>query len=133
MTTRGIRGATTIETDSEEEILSNTSELLKEILVSNPGLIPEDIACAIFTTTADITAAFPARAARNIGWNRVPMICAQEIPVPDSLPMCIRVLINWNTNKKQAEIQHVYLQAAITLRPELTANVSRPRSKGEDQ
>lgn len=123
MTTRGIRGATTIKTNSEEEILSNTSELLKEILASNPGLIPEDIASAIFTTTADITAAFPARAARNIGWNRVPMICAQEIPVPDSLPMCIRVLINWNTNKKQAEIQHVYLRAAITLRPDLTANV----------
>lgn len=121
MTTRGIRGATTIKTDSEEEILSNTSELLKEILASNPGLIPEDMACAIFTTTADITAAFPAQAARNIGWNRVPMICAQEIPVPDSLPMCIRVLINWNTNKKQAEIQHVYLRAAKTLRPDLTA------------
>jgi len=122
MTTRGIRGATTIITDSEEEILSNTSELLQAILASNPGLIPEDMAWAIFTTTADITAAFPARAARKIGWDRVPMICAQEIPVPDSLPMCIRVLINWNTDKNQAEIQHVYLRAAKTLRPDLTAN-----------
>lgn len=121
MATRGIRGATTIKTDSEEEILSNTSELLQAILASNPGLIPEDIACAIFTTTADITAAFPARAARQFGWDRVPMICAQEIPVPGSLPMCIRVLINWNTDKNQAEIQHVYLRGAKTLRPDLTA------------
>jgi len=123
MTTRGIRGATTVESDTMENVLTMTKELLVSILKSNPDLKPEDIASAIFTTTADITSAFPPQAARQIGWDRVPMICAQELPVPGSLPRCIRVLIHWNTDKTQADIQHVYLREAINLRPDLITQI----------
>ena len=119
MTTRGIRGATTISSDSVENIIIATQELLNEILALNPDLNTEDIASVIFTTTADISSAFPALAARKIGWDQVPLLNAREIPVPDSLPFCIRVLIFWNTKNKQNTIQHVYLGNAIQLRPDL--------------
>lgn len=121
MTTRGIRGATTIESDTEENVLSATRELLDGILASNPGLRMEDIACALFTVTDDIASAYPARAARQLGWTQVPMMCAREIPVPNSLPRAIRVLIQWNTNMTQNQITHVYLRAAVKLRPDLAA------------
>jgi chorismate mutase len=121
MTTRGIRGATTIDDDTQEGVLSFTRELLESIFKSNPELKTEDIASAIFTTTADITAAFPALAARQFGWDQVPMICAQEIPVPGSLPRCIRVLIHWNTDMEQTAINHVYLHKAKSLRPDLNS------------
>ncbi|MCB2180327.1 chorismate mutase [bacterium] len=123
MTTRGIRGATTVGRDTPENVLAMTKEMLESILKSNPDLKTEDIASAIFTTTADITSAFPALAARELGWVRVPMICAQEIPVPGSLPRCIRVLIHWNTEKPQAEIQHIYLHEAKNLRPDLSTQI----------
>ena len=119
MTTRGIRGATTINADLKEDIFSATYELLDAIFTCNPDLKTDDIASAIFTLTEDIAAAFPALAARQIGWEHIPMICAREIPVPDSMPLCIRVLISWNTNKEQAAIQHVYLRKAENLRPDL--------------
>jgi chorismate mutase len=119
MTMRGIRGATTIEADIKEDVLTATRELLKEIFKFNPGLKPEDIGSAIFTTTQEIVSAFPAAAAREIGWDHVPMVCAREIPVPGSLPLCIRVLIQWNTETKQDAIQHVYLRSAKKLRPDL--------------
>jgi chorismate mutase len=125
MTMRGIRGATTIELDVKENVLSATRELLKEIIKFNPDLKPEDIGSAIFTTTQDIVSAFPAAAAREIGWNHVPMVCAREIPVPGSLPFCIRVLIQWNIDAKQDAIQHVYLRSAKKLRPDL---VLQPKS-----
>ena len=120
MTTRGIRGATTITTDTKEEVLSATRELLDAILAVNPALRPDDIASALFTTTEDIASAYPALAARQMGWELVPMMCAREIPVPGSLLMCIRVLIHWNTDKEQNEIHHVYLHEAVKLRPDLT-------------
>lgn len=119
MTTRGIRGATTIYSDTKENVLSAMHELLDAILSSNPDLKTEDIASAIFTTTDDIVSAFPALAARKMGWDQIPMISAREIPVPDSLPLCIRVLIFWNTDKEQVAIHHVYLRDAINLRPDL--------------
>ena len=119
MTTRGIRGATTIYSDTKENVLSAIHELLDAILLSNPDLKTDDIASAIFTTTDDIVSSFPPLAARQMGWNQVPMMSAREIPVPDSLPLCIRVLIFWNTDKKQLDIQHVYLRDAIYLRPDL--------------
>lgn len=119
MQTRGIRGATTITTDTKDEILSATHELLDAILAANPDLKTNAIASALFTTTEDVASAYPALAARQIGWDLVPMMCAREIPVPGSLPMCIRVLIHWNTSKKQTEIQHVYLRNAVKLRPDL--------------
>jgi len=123
MTTRGIRGATTITEDGKEEVLSATSELLDSILTANPDLKTEDIASALFTVTDDIASVYPALAARQMDWNLVPMICAREIPVPGSLPLCIRVLIHWNTDKEQNAIQHVYLRDAVKLRPDLAARV----------
>lgn len=125
MTTRGIRGTTTADLDKEEIVLSTTRELLTEIIASNPDLSTNDIASAIFTTTTDIESAFPALAARQIGWDKVPMICSHEIPVPGSLPRCIRVLILWNTNKEQSEIFHVYQRDAVTLRPDLVAHTNQ--------
>ena len=119
MTTRGIRGATTIESDTKDHILFATQELLEEILCANTDLKTADIASVLFTVTDDATSAHPALAARQMGWAQVPMICAREIPVEESLPLCIRVLIHWNTNKPQGEIKHVYLRNAVKLRPDL--------------
>ena len=113
---RGIRGATTAEKNTAEAILAATRELLAIIVEAN-GLRVEDVASAIFTTTPDLTAAFPARAAREMGWRDVALLDAQEIPVPGSLERCIRVLIHWNTEKSAAEVQHVYLKEAQALRP----------------
>lgn len=119
MAIRGIRGATTISADDKEQVLSATQELLTAILQANPALRTEDIASAFFTVTEDIASAYPALAARQIGWHLVPMMCAREIPVPGSLPLCIRVLIHWNTDHDQRAVKHVYLRHAIRLRPDL--------------
>lgn len=120
MPIRGVRGAATVEADSPEEILEVSRELLQAILDANPGLRPEDLASAFFTVTDDLQAAYPAQAARQLGWDLVPLMCAREIPVPGSLPRCIRVLIHWNTDLPQKSIQHVYLGAATVLRPDLS-------------
>jgi chorismate mutase len=119
MTIRGIRGATTLEKDTQESVLMATRELLEAILTSNLHLEPKDIASVIFTVTDDILSAFPALAARQMGWTQVPMICTREIPVPESMPLCIRVLIHWNTDIEQGAVKHVYLHAAQDLRPDL--------------
>jgi chorismate mutase len=121
MQTRGIRGAITIIADEKEQVLSATQALLTSILEANPDLQTGDIASALFTVTDDIASAYPALATRQMGWNQVPMMCAREIPVPGSLPMCIRVLMHWNTDKEQQEIKHVYLRDAVKLRPDLAA------------
>lgn len=119
MTTRGLRGATTIESDTQGNVLSATKELLDSILRANPDLRINDMAAAFFTVTEDIVSEYPALAARQIGWDLVPMMCAREIPVKGSLPLCIRLLIHWNTDKTQHEINHVYLRGAVKLRPDL--------------
>jgi len=119
MTTRGIRGATTIESDTTDRVLFATKELLGAILCANPDLKTADIASAFFTVTDDIVSVHPALGARQMGWDQVPMMCAREIPVEESLPLCIRVLIHWNTDKPQNEINHVYLRDAVKLRPDL--------------
>lgn len=121
MTIRGIRGATTVSADQPDLILQATRELLEAILDENPGMNPEDVASAIFTVTDDLAATFPAQAARQMGWELVPMLCGREIPVPDSLPRVIRVLVHWNTELPQSEIKHVYLRDAVKLRPDLVA------------
>jgi len=121
MTIRGIRGATTVGSDDPDLVLQATFELLETILYENDSIQLEDIASVFFTTTEDIASAYPALAARQMGWDQVPMMCAREIPVPGSLPLCIRVLIHWNTDKGQNEIQHVYLRDAVKLRPDLAA------------
>src|ERR1700730_13083518 len=104
---RGIRGATTVEHNDREEILAGTTELL-ELIVQKNGLQTEDIASAIFTLTDDLNAEFPAVAARSMGWTEVALMCAREIPVPDSLSKCIRVLLHVNTTRSAAEIQHIF-------------------------
>jgi chorismate mutase len=118
MPCRGIRGATTVETDSAPAILAAVRELLQRIVEVN-DLCPADVASVLFTATRDLTAAFPAQAVRDFGWQDVPLLDAQEIPVPGSLPRCVRVLIHWNTNRSQAEVRHVYLHGAVALRPDL--------------
>jgi chorismate mutase len=121
MPIRGIRGATTVTADEPDLILQATRELLEEILAENDDMQPEDIASAIFTVTDDLVATFPAQAARQMGWDLVPMLCGREIPVPGSLPRVIRVLVHWNTELTQSEIKHVYLHDAVKLRPDLIA------------
>jgi chorismate mutase len=119
MPIRGIRGAATVSKDEPGEILAVTRELLSAIVTANPSLRPENLASALFTTTLDLCSVYPAQAARQLGWEHVPLMCAQEIPVPGSLAHCIRVLLHWNTDLPQAEIQHVYLGEAASLRPDL--------------
>jgi chorismate mutase len=121
MTIRGIRGATTVAADEPDLILQATRELLEEILSENVGMQPDDIASAVFTVTGDLISTFPAQAAREMGWDLVPMLCACEIPVPGSLPRVIRVLVHWNTELPQSEIKHVYLREAVKLRPDLVS------------
>jgi chorismate mutase len=119
MCIRGIRGAITVEADKPELILAATKELLAAIMRANPDLYTEDIASAFFTMTEDLVSVHPAMAARQMGWDNVPMICAREIPVPGCLPSCIRVLIHWNTGDAQVVIKHIYLREAVILRPDL--------------
>ena len=113
---RGIRGATTVESNDREEILAATTELL-QLLIEKNDLHPDNIASVIFTATNDLDAEFPAVAARGLGWEETALMCAREIPVPGSLRKCIRVLIHVNTTRSTAEIQHVYLRRAVSLRP----------------
>jgi chorismate mutase len=119
MPVRGIRGATSVAADTPEEISAATTELLKEILRANQIEQFDDIASAIFTTTGDLTSSFPAEAARSLGMNQVPLLCASEIPVRSSITRCIRVLLHLNTDKKQSDIVHVYLHEARRLRPDM--------------
>ncbi|WJH37542.1 chorismate mutase [Paenibacillus sp. CC-CFT747] len=119
MWVRGIRGATTVENNEEQEILQATIEMLNQIVVEN-DVVPEDIASVFITTTEDLTATFPARAIRQMGgWELVPLMCSIEIPVKPSLPKCIRLMVHINTTKKQNEIRHVYLNEARSLRPDI--------------
>ncbi|MGC8877595.1 MAG: chorismate mutase [Anaerolineae bacterium] len=114
---RGVRGATTCEANTREAILVATRELLIQMIERN-GIAKTDIASVFFTTSPDLTAEFPAVAARELGWNHVAMLCAHEIAVPHGLRRCIRVMIHWNTEKLPEEIQHVYLHEAVSLRPD---------------
>jgi len=118
MSVRGVRGATTVARDDAQSILQATKALLEELVARN-GIHPEELAAAIFTTTEDLSAEFPAKAARLLGWRHVPLLDAREIPVPGSLPRCIRVLLLWNTETPQEEIIHVYQGEAQRLRPDL--------------
>jgi tryptophan synthase alpha chain len=114
---RGIRGATTVETNTSEDILEATTDLLDAIIRLN-DIAAEDVVSAIFTTTPEITASFPAMAARELGWTDVPLLCAHEMAVPGSLRGVVRILLHVNTTRSPSEIRHVYLRAAGALRPE---------------
>jgi chorismate mutase len=116
---RGVRGAITVSSNTEEEIISATEELLAKVIELNQ-ISPDSVASAFISTTEDINAAFPAKAMRKFeGWTYVPVMCMREIPVPNSLKMCIRIMMHVNTNKLQEKIVHVYLSDAIALRPDL--------------
>ena len=114
---RGIRGAITVSENTEAAIIAATKELLQRMIKVNDVEI-SDMACILFTTTSDLNAAFPAAAARALGWTRVPLLCGHEMNVPGSLPRCLRVLVLFNTDKRNEEIVHVYLGGAETLRDE---------------
>ncbi len=119
MISRGIRGAITLKANTKEEIELATVELLNEMLDKNK-IETKDISFAIFTLTSDLNADFPAKYARlNCNFEKVPMMCYQELDVPNSLKMCLRILLNVNTNKTQDEIKHIYLKGATTLRGDL--------------
>jgi len=119
MMVRGVRGATTCASNVGDDILAATAEMVEAVVAAN-GIDTDDVAAAIFSVTPDLDAVFPARAARDLGWSSVPLMCTREIPVPRALGHCIRVLVLWNTDKKQADIVHVYLREAKSLRPDLS-------------
>ncbi len=118
MPCRGVRGATTADANTREDILRATRELLA-LMVRHNEIRPEDVASAIFSTTCDLDAEFPAQAARQLGWLDVAMMCDNELDVPGSLRRCIRILLNWNTDKSNSDIINVYLKGAYVLRPDL--------------
>ena len=117
MPCRGVRGATTADGNSPEDILNATRQLLA-LLIRQNGIRPEDVCSAIFSTTTELDAEFPALAARQLGWIDVALMCVHELDVPGSLRRCIRVLLHWNTDKRPDEIVHVYIKDAAGLRPD---------------
>jgi chorismate mutase len=121
MMIRGVRGATTVDENTAEAIIEGTKELLKVMIEVN-NIEEEHVASVIFTTSPDLTAVYPAAAARQAGWQRTALLGAQEADVIDGLQKCIRILIHWNTHKALEEIQHVYMRGAERLRPDLYPN-----------
>lgn len=120
MVIRGIRGAITIEENTESQIVEATEKLIREIISKN-DIEADNVASVFISATDDINAAFPAKALRLIeGWTYVPVTCMREIPVANSLEKCIRVMLHINTDKSQADIHHIYLEKAIRLRPDLS-------------
>ncbi|MBI4496765.1 MAG: chorismate mutase [Chloroflexi bacterium] len=115
MKLRGVRGAITVESDTPETVLAATRKLLRAMITAN-AIDPDDVASVFLTTTPDLTAVFPAVAARQLGWLNVPLMGAQEAPIAGALPRCVRILIHLNTAKRPEEIQHVYLGGAVNLR-----------------
>ena len=119
MTVRGIRGAISVDADDPDQIRSATRELIEAILDRNDISDFDDVISAVFTTTPDLTSCFPAEAARSIGMTTVPLLCAAEIPVQGAMPLCIRILLHVNSDRKPAEIEHIYLREAQKLRPDM--------------
>jgi len=128
---RGIRGAISVTKNTKDEILQATSQLLQEIVRVN-HIQREDVAAIFFTATDDIDAVYPARAARELGWTDTALMCLQEMAVVGSLRHCIRVLVLWNTDFTQKEVNHVYLGEARSLRPDLT-NPLEIKEKGDNK
>jgi chorismate mutase len=119
MPCRGVRGATTADDNTSEAILTATRQLLA-LMIRQNDIRAEDVSSAIFTTTIDLNAEFPALAARQLGWMDVPLMCGHEMHVPGSLKRCVRVLLHWNTDKSPEDITHVYVREARRLRPDLS-------------
>lgn len=119
MRCRGVRGATTAESNTREDLLNATRQLLA-LMIRQNQIDGADVASAIFTATPDLNAEFPALAARQLGWLEVPLLCMHEMSIPGSLPRCVRILLHWNTQKPAHEIVHVYIKGAASLRPDLS-------------
>ena len=117
MPCRGVRGATTVENNRPESILKATRELLA-LMIRQNDIQPEDVCSAVFSTTSDLDAEFPALAARQLGWFDVALMCVHELDVPGSLRRCIRILLHWNTEKTAEQIVHIYIKDAAHLRPD---------------
>ncbi|SFC44998.1 chorismate mutase [Bacillus sp. OV322] len=116
---RGVRGATTVNKDTEKDVIEASEKLLSEMISAN-GIEPDLVASVFISVTEDISSAFPAKALRQVkGWKYVPVMCMTEIPVTGSLPACIRMMVHWNTEKSQQDIQHIYQEKAVALRPDL--------------
>jgi len=131
---RAIRGATTAVANTAEDILEATQEMVTALIRLN-DLVVDEVVSAIFTTTPDLTATFPALAAREVGWTEVPLLCSHEMAVPGALTKAVRVLLHVNTRRSAAQIRHVYLNGARQLRPEwavdeveLATLLGRPRT-----
>lgn len=118
MMVRGVRGATTTNANTPQAIWDATQELLSAMVLAN-GIEEEQVASVIFTTTPDLDAAYPAKAARDFGWTRTALMGSVEMAVPNGIPRCIRILIHWNTDKTIDAIQHIFLHGATVLRPDL--------------
>ncbi|HEX2576695.1 MAG TPA: chorismate mutase [Aquihabitans sp.] len=115
---RALRGATTVDADTADQISERTVALLREMFERN-GVAHDDLISIWFTVTEDLVSAFPATGARTIGLGDVPLLCAREIPVPGSMPRCIRVLAHLTTERPRHELHHVYLEGAVSLRDDL--------------
>ena len=115
MPVRAIRGAVQVDADEREAILEGTADLVSDVMTRN-DLVPEDVISVLFTVTPDLTAEFPALAARKIGFHDVPLLCSTEIPVPGALPRIVRLMMHVDTGRTRSEIQHVYLRGAAALR-----------------
>ncbi|MFL6516779.1 MAG: chorismate mutase [Bacillus sp. (in: firmicutes)] len=122
---RGVRGAITVDQNTEEVIITATEELFARLIEEN-HFQPDQVGSIFISTTEDVNAIFPAKALRKFeGWTYVPVMCMQEIPVPNSLKMCVRVMMHVNTTKPQEEIIHVYLKGATVLRPDLGSSLAK--------
>ncbi len=136
MRVRGIRGAITVDENTANAILGATRTLLEKIVEVNQ-IDEEDVASVLFTTTPELNAAFPAKAARDMGWRQVALMGAAEIAAESGIPMCIRVLVHWNTDKRLDEITHVYMRNAEMLRedlyPKVRVSIDTVDEKGEDE
>lgn len=117
MRCRGIRGATTVEANTREAILAAAHELVTAIIGANQ-LAQDDVGGIFFTVTADLDAEYPAVAVRQLGWTDAAIMCGHEMAVPGSLPMCLRVMVLWNTTRPANAVRHVYLRGAQSLRPD---------------
>jgi chorismate mutase len=129
MSIRGIRGATVATANEADAILAATRELLLAIRDANPSMQTDDVASILFTVSSELDAVYPAQAAHQLKWSGIPLICAREIPVPNGLPNCIRVMLHWNTDLPQSEVRHIYLKDAAQLRPDWVAQAQMAAAK----
>lgn len=115
---RAIRGATTVDADTREQVIERTKELVREVVARN-AIDTEDLISILFTATDDISSAFPAEAAREAGFTGVPLMCARELDIVDGIERCIRVMVHVHTERAAAELRHPYLHGARQLRTDL--------------